>query len=81
MHLLQFIAKAVVGASLEEGNFDEEIDSQPAQKEGGAAGQNRYEIVGTLKDPSKLKPEWVADIVTVSLRPARSVVLKVAMTT
>lgn len=73
VHLLQFISKVVVGASLEEGNFDEEIDSQPAQKEGGAAGQNYYEIIGTLSDPSKPKPEWVADTVAVSLRSARSV--------
>ena len=70
---MQFISKAVVGASLEEGNFDEEIDSQPAQKEGGAAGQNHYEIIGTLNDPSKPKPEWVTDTVAVSLRSAKSV--------
>ena len=61
----------MVGASLEEGNFDEEIDSQPTQKEGGAAEQNRYEIIGTLRDPSKPKPEWVTDTVAVSVRIAR----------
>ena len=60
----------MVGASLEEGNFDEEVDSQPAQNEGGAAAQNRYEIIGTLRDPSKPKPDWVADTVAVSLSTA-----------
>ena len=55
---------------MEEGNFDEEVDSQPAQNEGGAAAQNRYEIIGTLRDPSKPKPDWVADTVAVSLSTA-----------
>lgn len=64
-----------MGASLEEGNFDEEIDSQPAQKEGGAVEQNRYEIIGTLRDSSKPKPEWVTDTVAVSLRIAKSVLI------
>ena len=62
-HLLQYLAKAVVGSSLEDGNVEEDGENH---KEGGLdAGLNRFEILGTLKDPSAAKPEWVEDIVTV----------------
>ena len=63
LHLLQYLAKAVVGSSLEDGNVEEDGENH---KEGGLdAGLNRFEILGTLKDPSAAKPEWVEDIVTV----------------
>jgi len=55
----------VVGASQQDTQVDEDIDSQPpaAQQSGGAA--NKYEIVGTLRDAQAQKPEWVAEIVKV----------------
>ena len=61
MHNLfpQLLAHSVVGASLEDAQFDEEVDSQPPPDVGGAS---RYEVVGTLRDPRGEKPDWVSEV-------------------
>ena len=58
---MQVLGHSVVGASLEDAQFDEDIDSQPPPQAGATA--NRYEIIGTLGDPQAVKPDWVAEII------------------
>ena len=54
-----------MGATLEDAQFDEEVDSQPPPDVGGASTTNRYEVVGTLRDPRGEKPEWVSEVTEV----------------
>ena len=56
----------MVGASQQETQLDEDVDSKPPaaqQQDTGAA--NKYEVVGTLQDAKAQKPEWVTEIVKV----------------
>ena len=56
----------MVGASQQEAQLDEDVDSKPPaaqQQDTGAA--NKYEVVGTLQDAKAQKPEWVTEIVKV----------------
>ena len=55
-----------MGATLEDAQFDEDVDSQPPPDVGGASAANRYEVVGTLRDPQGEKPDWVSEVTEVS---------------
>lgn len=57
-----------MGASKEQEEADEEIDSQPppAAQDGGESS-NRYEVVGTLRDSHAGCPKWVAEVVQVRM--------------
>ena len=60
----QFLSHCVVGASLEEPEEEEDAKSEssfiPSPKEGC------YEIVGTTKDKSLKKPEYIKELINVS---------------
>ncbi len=61
----------MVGATLEDAQFDEDIDSQPppaGAQEGGASAASKYEVIGTLGDPGAGKPDWVSAVVQVRNR-------------
>ena len=64
----QVLAESVVGASKEQGEADEDVDSQPppAAQDGGESS-NRYEVVGTLRDGHAGRPKWVAEVVQVRM--------------
>ena len=68
---LQFLSRCIVGATLQEGEEEEDtasVHSAATQKEGS------YRIVGTLKDPATKPPDFIAEIVSVSNPYYRSVV-------
>ena len=52
----------MVGASLEE----EVEDAQPSG-DGSIGNQNLYEVIGTLSDELNEKPNWISEIIPVSL--------------
>ena len=65
---LQVLSQSVVGATAEDAQFDEEIDSQPPAAGEGATAANKYEVIGTLTDPQGAEPPaWVSEVVQVRI--------------
>ncbi len=64
---LQVLSQSPVGATLEDAQFDEDIDSQPpaGRQAGGAPAASKYEVVGTLEEPGAEKPDWISEVVPV----------------
>ncbi len=63
---LQYLSQCIVGASLEE--MEEEEEDNESVASGGIATPKEgcYEVIGTLKDKSQPKPEFVKEIIDVS---------------
>jgi len=65
-HTRQVLSQSVVGASQQEAQLDEDVDSKsPAAQQQDTGATNKYEVVGTLQDDKAQKPEWVTEIVKV----------------
>ena len=62
----QVLSQSVVGASQQDTQLDEDVDSKPlAAQQQDTGATNKYEVVGTLQDAKAQKPEWVTEIVKV----------------
>ena len=67
-HTHQVLSQSVVGASQQEAQLDEDVDSKPlAAQQQDTEATNKYEVVGTLQDDKAQKPEWVTEIVKVCI--------------
>ena len=64
--MFQYLSRCVVGASLEEPEEEDDARSDisfiPPPKEGC------YEIVGTTKDKSLQKPDYIKELINVSVK-------------
>ena len=73
---MQFLSQCVVGASLEEIEDEEQPEEEEEEEKEEAPKIGVYEIIGTVKDPSKPEPSFVKEIVKVcsvlSVLPASS---------
>ena len=65
--MFQYLSQCVVGASLDE--VEEEEDDNESVESGAVSSPKEgcYEIIGTLKDKSNPKPEFVKEIIDVSI--------------
>lgn len=55
---------AVVGATVAD-DGEQDSEAPPAQA-GAVGGEDRlYQVVGTLRDPTSIKPAWVTEIIEV----------------
>ena len=67
LFFVQFLSKCVVGASLEEAE-EEEDNASIASSILDGPKEGCYEVVGTLKNREKPKPDFVRELILVSDR-------------
>ncbi len=63
--LPQYLAHAIVGSSLEE--VEEEEDAASTASDGLPPKEGTYKIIGTMKNPNRAKPDWVHEVIDVSI--------------
>lgn len=63
--LCQFLSHCIVGASLDE--IEDEEDAASVQSDGIPPKEGTYKIIGTLQDATKGKPDWVQEVIDVSM--------------
>jgi hypothetical protein len=62
--MFQYLSQCVVGASLEEvDDEEEEAEEEDGEPKEEVPKTGVYEIVGTVKDSSKPKPDFISEVI------------------